>query len=182
MSEKKASKIEVWLVLALVVAGVVQVSYLMLRDTSGPAMASTALPEVAVGDVVREISGISMTGDTLTLRLDETEGAGTAVLAFHSQCGWCERAAPEWRRWLESDHDFAVWALSLDDPATAGAYAASHDWGVRTLSVSHLGRSAVEYTLAGNTPWIWIFDSEGELVFQANGGDLTGITANELGL
>ncbi|HEX9899443.1 MAG TPA: hypothetical protein VGC81_09460 [Candidatus Methylomirabilis sp.] len=164
--------VERYVIVVLALAAAVQATAVASRAISRPAPASDYTP-VMPGDEVSFLVGRNEVGQETRVSLNNTAGRLTAVLAFHSECGWCEKAAPGWADWLASQQEFDVVALTMDPPAVATAYAKGHGWDVRLLSLVDRPSDAVELKIVNYTPWVYVFDARGVMLHQQNGGDLT---------
>lgn len=132
----------------------------------------TRTSPLVVGEPAAEIRGtVEGTGDTV-LRLGDTGGKWTAVLAFYSDCSYCDRAAAHWRSWLARDRDLRTWGVTRDGLDEAVEYARGHDWALPILSVRP-SPGSLEHQLISRTPWVFLFDPGGTLRYEGNGSNLS---------
>lgn len=87
-----------------------------------------------------------------------------AVLVYTKNCGACVRAAPHTKEWLE-ETEIRTLAITRDTQAEGQAFADLHGWDVEVLST-------LEWTGRWITPWAYLYDSDGTLVWTGSGHDL----------
>ena len=138
-----------------------------------PAAVATAL---GVGDTVSAVAGETRSGTTKVIPVAAGPGQATVVYAFHPECAYCDSIAPAWSRYASREDAGTIqvrrFAVTMDLPEPAGAYAARFGWKMDVLSMSRLTPADRDYTLLAKTPWIFVFDSAGVLRFQGHGADL----------
>jgi len=132
--------------------------------------------ELAVGDPVAGIDGLWADSGEQGVTLVRDDGQWTVVLAFHSQCVWCDRAAPMWAEWLSQPRDARVLAVTRDNPRSAVEYANRHGWAIDVLIVPQT-RGTIEHRLTSRTPWVYVFDDGGVLHYEGNGALLDTVEA-----
>lgn len=132
--------------------------------------------ELAVGDRVAAIDGSWTDSAEQGVALVRSDGLWTVVLAFHSQCVWCDRAAPLWAEWLSRPRDARVLAVTRDSLTSALEYVERHRWIIDVLIVPQT-RGTIEHRLVSRTPWVYVFDEDGVLQYEGNGGMLERVDA-----
>lgn len=160
-------------ILSLGLAALLQGGILLERFRTSTAEATdlgNSATQLRIGDTVTVLKGALVDADGGSVPL---AGSGaTLVLAYHSECVHCDAVADEWRRWLETAQGVSVLAVTRDGPERARSYERSHGWEVSTLSVAGAPPSSREMLLVSRTPWLFVFDSSGVLVYEGHGSNL----------
>jgi thiol-disulfide isomerase/thioredoxin len=160
-----------WILLGLVLLAAIQAVVLSSRPDVGGTQDD---PWFTVGDTLSALHPLDSLGRTASF----AGGAPTVLLVFHSECGHCQEVAPLWRAWTGTPaNDVRVVAVSSEEPATARAYAAEHDWSteVWTVSASRLGGPG--HTLTSRTPWVFVLDPAGVVLAEGQGSRIAELTA-----
>ncbi|MDP2858794.1 MAG: hypothetical protein Q8P50_12565 [Bacillota bacterium] len=99
-----------------------------------------------------------------------------AVLVFSSECAHCETAARAWSRWLSAVRsDIDAVAITGDELGVGQAYAQAHGWQVQVLAVPGVGRTPLGEVLIARTPWLFLLDGGGRVLFEGHGSRLMGL-------
>lgn len=93
---------------------------------------------------------------------------GAVVLAFHPECEHSVAISRDWAQWIGalSDDGTEVIVLTRADPELAEIHRARVGWAIPVESVEQGSPLA---GMAGRTPWIYVLNRDGELVFQGHG-------------
>ena len=123
---------------------------------------------LVTGDTLSWIDGLNANGSPVHLSLS-TASRPLVVLAFDSECTHCETVAPAWKEWLDRDHGADLVAVSRNAPGVAVRYGERHGWRVRVVADAASQNSAASARLLDRTPWIYLLDIGGEILFEGHG-------------
>jgi hypothetical protein len=163
----------------LCAAALAQVAVLSLRP------AEPIPPPVfslSTGDTVVHLNGSNPDGSPASIRWGSADGRWTALLAFHSECAFCDMVAEDWQAWLQRGPSVQVVAITGELPDVGAAYARAHDWNVRVVSLNGLRESPTQAALLHRTPWIFLISPEGVIHFEAHGANLVSLDSIITGL
>ena len=62
--------------------------------------------------------------------------------------------------------------MTREFPGPAASYAQQFNWDIELVSVSDFAETSPEAFLISRTPWVYVFDPDGVLRFDAHGADL----------
>jgi len=150
------------LVTALLVQGAV-----LLQRTSGRASPSVPIPDLVTGSQVDEVRLRDAGGVVADLRPGHG-AAPTVVLAFSSTCRFCDDVAGSWRDLLGRSGGVPVIAISDERAEQAAGYAERHGWEV-DVRVTDRPRPEVERAIVKRTPWVFVIDGGGRIVYDGHG-------------
>lgn len=140
-------------------------------DTVAPA------PTAPIGDTVPALTGHTDDSVLTTVSLvADGRHTATVVHALHPACAFCDTVAPEWAAHFAAGDPKAApvrrIAVTREVPGPAATYAQQFNWGIDLLSLSGSAETSPEAFLASRTPWVYVFDPDGVLRFDAHGADL----------
>lgn len=172
----RANRTEVWIGGLVLLAGA-QIGVLTWRHLATPetVVANRPVPyeRLAIGDRLDALSGDLNAGGPTTFPLATDDRHYTLLLSFHSECAWCATIAPDWAAWLPGPGaSLRTLAITRDDPQTAVAYAREKGWSVDVLSVTVGDGARSEGFFVARTPWVFLFDPQGRLLYHGHGADL----------
>lgn len=160
----------------LLLAIVAQTLHVMVRaqpadDTTAPA------PTALIGDTVPALTGYTEDSVQTTVSLvADGQHTATVVYAFHPACAFCDAVAPAWAAHFAAEDPNAApvrrIAVTREVPEPAATYAQQFNWDIDLLSVSGFAETGPEAFLLSRTPWVYVFDPDGVLRFDAHGADL----------
>ena len=159
----------------LVLAIVAQTLHVIVRaqpadDTTAPA------PTARIGDTVPTLTGYTEDSVQTTVSLVADRHTATVVYAFHPACAFCDTVAPEWAAHFAAEDPKAApvrrIAVTRELPGHAATYAQQFNWHIGLLSVSGFAETSPEAFLVSRTPWVYVFDPDGVLRFDAHGAEL----------
>jgi hypothetical protein len=127
------------------------------------------------GDTVVHLNGTNPDGSAASIRWGPEHGRWTALLAFHSECAFCDMVAEDWRAWLQRGPPVQVVAITGEVPEVGAEYARAHDWNVRVVSLNGLRESPTQAALLHRTPWIFLISPEGVIHYEAHGVNLVAL-------
>lgn len=162
---------ENWMLFALVILLVTQLSALGLHSRAGAAIPSS---RPGVGDDLGRLQ-LAGLGDTIqTLTFGET----TLLLVFNSECTHCRSVAPVWKTWLQAnDAHMHVVAVSPEPYEVARDFAVEYGWGVDVFSIDPGRRGSAAHRLASRTPWLFLIDGNGVILAEGHGERIAELTA-----
>lgn len=154
---KKYSLAFLLLLFLLVAQG--SVFYLRTAKLTGP-------PSVPEGTNISEVSFVNEDGEVALLDVDET----TILLTFSSTCSVCERIVPVWNE-LRPESKIKTIAVTSEDVDVGKDYIKSIDdsWDLEVISIPVEKLGSIEHMLLAKTPWIFVIDSEENIVYQGHG-------------
>lgn len=159
----------------LVLAIIAQALHVMVRaqptdDTMAP------VPTVLIGDTVPSLTGYTEDSVLTTVYLDTDPHIATVVYAFHPECAFCDTVGPKWAAQFAAHDPMATpvrrITVTRELPGPAAIYAERFTWDIDLLSVSGFAETSPEAFLVSRTPWVYVFDPDGVLRFQAHGAEL----------
>lgn len=159
-------------------SGLILVALAALLVVQGGLFASRVLrPAVAIqdrlaaGDVLGELAVTDAAG--ADVQLAGTAPQRTLLMVFHPTCAWSQQIAPEWSEWL-ADRPESVRVLAVSSvPADVGsAYARQAGWQVETASVAVEKPGDLGHNLTSRTPWLFLLDEHGQILFEGHGSGL----------
>lgn len=160
----------------LVLAIMAQTLHVMVRaepagDTVAPA------PTALIGDTVPALTGYTEDSVLTTVSLvADGRHTATVVYTFHPACAFCDTVAPEWAARFAAEDPKAApvrrIAVTRELPGPAASYAQQFNWDIELVSVSDFAETSPEAFLISRTPWVYVFDPDGVLRFDAHGADL----------
>jgi hypothetical protein len=165
-----------WALLGLVLLAAIQVAWIVTRSRA-PEPDVAAPPQfLAVGDVSGEVLVVNAVGESRPL-VGRGEALPTLVLAFHSECAHCATVAPAWAEWLrEQEFALRILGVSREPVETSTAYARENGWDVDVVQVPD-DFTAPGGRLVMRTPWLFLLDPDGVIVFEAHGSRLDELAA-----
>lgn len=128
---------------------------------------------LSVGETLNQLSGLNADGAAVSVAWSSPREQWTALLAFHSERGFCDLLAEEWREWLETPRPVHVIAISGESIIAAGAYAEKHGWNVNVLALDNSPSSNPHLALIHRTPWLFLVDPQGVLRYEGHGSNLS---------
>ncbi len=165
-----------WALLGLVLLAALQVALIVTRARAPESDVAAPPQFLAVGDVPGEVLVLNAGGESRPL-VSRGEALPTLVLAFHSECAHCATVAPAWAEWLRGqDFELRVLGVSREPVETSTAYARGNGWDVDVVQVPD-DFTAPGGRLVMRTPWLFLLDPEGVIVFEAHGSRLDELTA-----
>ncbi len=128
------------------------------------------LPFLRIGDPVPPLRTSLSTGSDSTI----TIGAATVtvLLAFSNSCGHCHTVAPSWRELLDSSDALrgsSVQAISRDARDIGEAFLERYGLRLDLLSVRAGPAPDPGMMLTAMTPWLYVIDTDGTIVFTGSG-------------
>jgi hypothetical protein len=156
--------------LLLLAAYQVQLLAVRLRGAATDHAQPPELELLAVGDHLDSLCVLTRSG-VVIVRL-AAAAQGTVVLAFDSQCSFCDSVAPLWRDWMRSHSRNRVVAVTKQTPDSAAAYAERWEWSGVVGSVADRVAGVHGTWLTRRTPWFYVFDNTGKLIRVGHGEDV----------
>lgn len=156
--------------------GILMLAQVGLIAYSRAATAVTPGDRPTLGDDIGRLAVTDIEGRTSPLAGDASEP--TLLMVFHSECGHCTTVAPAWRDWLDRRREgVRVLALSREPIESAVAYASDMGWHAPVASVTVAELGGPEHGLTSRTPWLFLIDASGEVLFEAQGAGLEALDA-----
>lgn len=164
------NKSEVVSLTTLVIFAVLQVNLLLGRANP----ANHEVDALTSGNRVPPIVGLDET--STPVRIDWADTSITILFAFHSKCPFCDDVAPAWREWLETFRGGRIVLISNDLPRDALEYRRAHSWPGTIITLTPRSSTDLASRLTGKTPWIYIVDQAGQLLYEGHGANLGAVT------
>lgn len=161
----------VTLIAALALPAILQASLLLKRVEFG----RPDSVQLTIGDRMPPIVGLDETGNPV--RIGWEDNTITVLLAFHRACPFCDEVAPAWRDWLATEHRSRMILMSDDRPRDALDYRDTNQWSGTLITLAPQSPTDLAAWLTRRTPWIYIVDSAGRLLYEGHGANLGAATA-----
>lgn len=158
------------LIVLLVAAAITQAAFLGHRLRARASSHSAAPPpDLKIGDEVDTVHAIASDADTAWTHFKRSDGEWTAVLAFYSNCPYCEAVSPVWRDWLSRSHSMRVVGITRDSLPVARRYVTHHGWDIPVLSVLGAPLGSTAQLIVNRTPWVFLIDARGIVRYAGHG-------------
>lgn len=160
----------------LVLAIVAQTLHVIVRAQPADDAVAPA-PTELIGETVPALTGYTEDSVLTTVSLvADGRDTATVVYAFHPACAFCDTVAPEWAAHFAAGDPKAApvrkIAVTREVPGLAATYVQQFNWDIDLLSVSGFAETSPEAFLVSRTPWVYVFDPDGVLRFDAHGAEL----------
>lgn len=175
MADTSVTRKSTWLSVALVAAAAVQIAFITSRLV-GSNSEPTDTDEIAlqVGDSLVGLESRPLSPFSEPLKV---AGEPIVLAIFNSKCPWCDSISGDWATWLASERPYRVIGLTTDEASNAEDYITTNGWKIETflleptrpLTAETEMPLLLEYRVSGRTPWLFVTDESGIVVYEDHG-------------